>query len=314
MAEAAFKLTALEGPTFRALPQNIEAEQALLGAIFINNDAFYRVADFLKPNHFFEPLHGHIFELMGELIRSNRIASPITLKTFLPATLDFAGLSVAQYLARLAAEATTVINAPDYGRTVYDLAVRRELIKIAEDMLSTAYDSAVDCAPQDQIEQAEQLLYDIAETGRYGGGFETFETALDSAIDRAAQAYQSDGGLSGLATGLKDLDVKMGGLQPTDLIIIAGRPGMGKTSLATNIAFNVASAYDPTQQVDGSLKSVSGGIVAFFSLEMSSEQLATRVLSEQAEVPSSNIRRGEIVETDFERLIEHRQRMRRLPL
>ncbi len=314
MAEAAFKLAALDAPSHRELPQNIEAEQALLGAIFINNDAFYRVADFLKPNHFFEPLHGHIFELMGELIRSNRIASPITLKTFLPATLDIAGLSVAQYLARLAAEATTVINAPDYGRTVYDLAVRRELIKVAEDMLSTAYDSAIDCAPQDQIEQAEQLLYDIAETGRYGGGFETFETALDSAIDRAAQAYQSDGRLSGLATGLRDLDGKMGGLQPTDLIIIAGRPGMGKTSLATNIAFNVASIYDPTQQVDGSSRPDAGGIVAFFSLEMSSEQLATRVLSEQAEVASSNIRRGEIAETDFERLIQHRQRMRRLPL
>ncbi len=314
MAETVFKLTALQAPTCRELPQNIEAEQALLGAIFINNDAFYRVADFLKPNHFFEPLHGHIFELMGELIRSNRIASPITLKTFLPATLDIAGLSVAQYLARLAAEATTVINAPDYGRTVYDLAVRRELIKIAEDMLSAAYDAAVDSAPQDQIEQAEQLLYDIAETGRYGGGFETFETALDSAIDRAAQAYQSDGKLSGLATGLKDLDGKMGGLQPTDLIIIAGRPGMGKTSLATNIAFNVASACDPAQQVDGSLRSVAGGIVAFFSLEMSSEQLATRVLSEQAEVPSSSIRRGEIAETDFTRLLDHRQKMRRLPL
>jgi replicative DNA helicase len=314
VAEAAFKLPALDAPPHRELPQNIEAEQALLGAIFINNDAFYRVADFLKPNHFFEPLHGHIFELMGELIRSTRIASPITLKTFLPATLDIAGLSVAQYLARLAAEATTVINAPDYGRTVYDLAVRRELIKVAEDMLSTAFDSAIDCAPQDQIEQAEQLLYDIAETGRYGGGFETFETALDSAIDRAAQAYQSDGRLSGLATGLRDLDGKMGGLQPTDLIIIAGRPGMGKTSLATNIAFNVASTYDPTQQVDGSSRPDAGGIVAFFSLEMSSEQLATRVLSEQAEVASSNIRRGAIAETDFERLIEHRQKMRRLPL
>ncbi|WP_454634969.1 replicative DNA helicase [Bradyrhizobium cenepequi] len=314
MAEVAFKLTALDAPTYRELPQNIEAEQALLGAIFINNDAFYRVADFLKPNHFFEPLHGRIFELMSDLIRGNRIASPITLKTFLPATLDIAGLSVAQYLARLAAEATTVINAPDYGRTVYDLAVRRELIKIAEDMLGSAFDAAVDCAPQDQIQHAEQLLYEIAETGRYGGGFETFETALDSAIDRAAQVYQSDGRLSGLATGLKDLDARMGGLQPTDLIIIAGRPGMGKTSLATNIAFNVASAYDPTQQVDGSLRPAAGGIVAFFSLEMSSEQLATRVLSEQAEVPSSSIRRGEIGETDFERLLKHRQKMRRLPL
>jgi replicative DNA helicase len=154
----------------------------------------------------------------------------------------------------------------------------------------------------------------LAETGRYGGGFETFETALDSAIDRAAQAYQSDGRLSGLATGLKDLDEQMGGLQPTDLIIIAGRPGMGKTSLATNIAFNVASSYDATRQVDGSVRPVAGGTVAFFSLEMSSEQLATRVISEQTEIPSSDIRRGEIDETAFGKLLDCRQKMRRLPL
>jgi replicative DNA helicase len=192
--------------------------------------------------------------------------------------------------------------------------VRRELIKIAEDMLNGAYEAPIDCAPENQIQHAEQLLYEIAEMGRYGGGFETFETALDNAIDRAAQAYQSDGRLSGLATGLKDLDAKMGGLQPTDLIIIAGRPGMGKTSLATNIAFNVASAYDATQQVDGSVRPVAGGIVAFFSLEMSSEQLATRVISEQTEIPSSDIRRGEIDETDFGKLLDCRQEMRRLPL
>jgi len=210
VSEAAFKLKPLEAPLYREPPHNIEAEQALLGAMLINNDAYHRVADFLKVNHFFEPLHGTIFEVMSELIRSNKIANPITLKTFLPATLDLAGLSVAQYLARLAAEATTVINAADYGRTVYDLAVRRELIKIAEDMLNDAFDAAFDCAPQDQIQHAEQLLYEIAETGRYGGGFETFETALDNAIDRAAQAYQSDGRLSGLATGLKDLDAKNG--------------------------------------------------------------------------------------------------------
>lgn len=314
MAEAAFKLAARAGSTYRELPQNIEAEQALLGAILINNDAYYRVVDFLKANHFFEPLHGHIFEVMGALIRSNRVANPITLKAFLPTTIEIVGFSVAQYLARLAAEATTVINAPDYGRTIYDLAVRRELIKVAEDMLSSAFEAAVDSAPQEQIQHAEQLLYEIAETGRYGGGFETFETALDSAIDRAAQAYESDGKLSGLATGLKDLDARLGGLQPTDLIVVAGRPGMGKTALATNIAFNVASAYDSTRQVDGALLPAAGGIVAFFSLEMSSEQLATRVLAEQAEISSSNIRRGEIGETEFGRLLDHRQKMRRLPL
>ncbi|MFN5673279.1 replicative DNA helicase [Bradyrhizobium sp.] len=314
MAEAAFKLAAPAGSTYRELPQNIEAEQALLGAILINNDAYYRVVDFLKANHFFEPLHGHIFEVMGELIRSNRVANPITLKAFLPTTIEIVGFSVAQYLARLAAEATTVINAPDYGRTIYDLAVRRELIKVAEDMLSSAFEAAVDSAPQEQIQHAEQLLYEIAETGRYGGGFETFETALDSAIDRAAQAYESDGKLSGLATGLKDLDARLGGLQPTDLIVVAGRPGMGKTALATNIAFNVASAYDSTRQVDRAPQPTAGGIVAFFSLEMSSAQLAPRVLAAQAEISATSIRRGEIGETEFNRLLDRRQKMRRIPL
>lgn len=314
MAEAALKFRALDAPAYRELPQNIEAEQALLGAIFINNDAFHRVADLLKPNHFFEPLHGRIFEITADLIRSNRIASPVTMKTFLPATLDVAGVTAAQYLARLAAEATTVINAPDYARTVYDLAVRRELIKVAEDMLATAFEADVDSAPGDQIQNAEQLLYEIAETGRYGGGFETFDVAADTAIDRAAQAYQRDGCLSGLATGLKDLDAKMGGLQPTDLIVIAGRPGMGKTSLATNIAFNIASARQRATLRDAAAQQPEGGIVAFFSLEMSSEQLATRVLSEQAEVSSSSIRRGEIGETQFDRLLHVRERMRRLPL
>lgn len=314
VAEAALKLRALDAPAYRELPQNIEAEQALLGAIFINNDAFHRVADFLKPNHFFEPLHGRIFEIAAELIRSNRVASPITLKTFLPATLDVAGLSASQYLARLAAEATTVINAPDYARTVYDLAARRELIKVAEDMLATAFDADVDSAPQDQIQNAEQLLYEIAETGRYGGGFETFDAAADTAIDRAAKAYQRDGGLSGLATGLKDLDAQVGGLQPTDLVVIAGRPGMGKTSLATNIAFNVASVRQQAVQLDPTAQQLAGGIVAFFSLEMSSEQLATRVLSEQSEVSSSSIRRGEIAEMQFDGLLRVRERMRGLPL
>lgn len=314
MAEAALKFRALDAPACRELPQNIEAEQALLGAIFINNDAFHRVADFLKPNHFFEPLHGRIFEIAADLIQSNRVASPITLKTFLPATLDIAGLTVAQYLARLAAEATTVINAPDYARTVYDLAVRRELIKVAEDMLATAFEADIDSAPGDQIQNAEQLLYAIAETGRYGEGFEAFDAAADTAIDRAALAYQRDGGLSGLATGLKDLDAKMGGLQPTDLIVIAGRPGMGKTSLATNIAFNVASARQRATQRDATAQRPDTGVVAFFSLEMSSEQLATRVLSEQAEISSSSIRRGAIEETQFNRLLRVRESMRRLPL
>src|SRR5947207_11856337 len=281
-------------PPYRAAPHNIEAEQALLGAILVNNEALYRVSDFLEPQHFFEPIHRQIYDISRSLIRTGKLASPVTLKTFLPAEIDIAGLTLAQYLARLAAEATTIINAVDYGRTVYDLAIRRELIKVGEDMVNVAFDAPVDFAPREQIEDAERRLYELAETGRYGGGFLRFETALTTALEMASHAYQRDGKLSGLATGLRDLDNKMGGLQKSDLIILAGRPGMGKTSLATNIAYNVARAWRGEVQADGQIATVNGGRVGFFSLEMSAEQLATRILSEQTEISSSKIRRGEI--------------------
>src|SRR5499433_3053863 len=277
-------------PAYRTAPHNIEAEQALLGAILVNNEALYRVSDFLEPQHFFEPIHQQLYDLARSLIRTGKLASPITLKTFLPADVDIAGLTLAQYLARLAAEATTIINAVDYGRTVYDLALRRELIQIGEDMVNVAFDAPVDFAPGDQIEDAERRLYELAEVGRYGGGFQKFETALTTAVDMAARAYQREGKLSGLATGLKDLDRMMGGLQASDLIIIAGRPGMGKTSLATNIAYNIARAYRAETQHEGRMKTVDGGIVGFFSLEMSAEQLATRIIAERSGVPSYKIR------------------------
>src|SRR5215203_5338805 len=162
---------------YRLAPHNIEAEQALIGALLVNNEAFYRVSDFLQAEHFYEPIHQRIFDLAASLIRAGKIATPITLKTFLPADLDVAGLNGPQYLARLAAEATTVINAADYGRTIYDLAVRRDLIRIGEDMVNVAFDAPVDFAPREQIEEAERRLYELAETGHYGGGFQPFETA-----------------------------------------------------------------------------------------------------------------------------------------
>src|SRR5215211_1936125 len=183
-------------PPYRAAPHNIEAEQALLGAILVNNEALYRVSDFLEPGHFFEPIHQQIYDIARSLIRTGKLASPVTLKTFLPADVDIAGLTVAQYLARLAAEATTIINAADYGRTIYDLAVRRDLIQIGEDMVNVAFDAPVDFAPRDQIEDAERRLYELAEIGRYGGGFQKFETALTTALEMASNAYQRDGGLS----------------------------------------------------------------------------------------------------------------------
>jgi len=314
MAEAARKFGVAEQPLYREAPNNIEAEQALLGAILVNNDAFYRVSDFLKPSHFYEPLHRRIFEVAAELIRMGKVATPITLKTFLPADEKVGDMTVAQYVVRLAVEAVTVVNATDYGRAIYDLATRRALITVGEDMVNIAYDAPVDMSPSEQIEDAERRLFELAETGRYDGGFESFTDAVKTAVDMANAAYMRDGGLSGLATGMRDLDRRMGGLQSSDLIVLAGRPGMGKTSLATNIAFNVAEAYVPAQQADGSFKAANGGVVGFFSLEMSSEQLATRIISEQTEISSSKIRRGEISEMDFEKLVACSQTMQKIPL
>jgi replicative DNA helicase len=308
------KLPTDRTPAFRTSPHNIEVEQALLGAVLVNNEAFYRVSDFLNPDHFFEPIHQKIYELAGGLVRAGKIATPVTLKTFLPADLDVAGLTASQYLARLAAEATTVINAEDYGRTIYDLALRRALIGIGEEMVNEAYDAAVDSSPRDQIEAAERNLYELAETGRYNGGFQRFAQALTTAVDMAARAYQRDGRLSGLATGLRDLDRMMGGLQSSDLVIIAGRPGMGKTALATNIAYNIARAWRGEVRPDGRIVAANGGIVGFFSLEMSAEQLATRIISEQTEIPSYRIRRGEIDPPDFDRIAEAAREMETTPL
>ena len=300
-----------ETPVFREEPHNLEAEQALLGAILVNNEALDRVSNFLKPGHFFDPLHGRIFETASKLIMGGKRATPITLKTFFQADGPVGELSVPQYLGRLAANATTIINAEDYGRTVYDLAVRRQLIEIGETMVNTAYDSPIDAHPSVQIEEAEQQLYELAETGKYGSGFEPFSSALTDAIDMAANAYRRDGGLSGLATGFADLDHRMGGLQPSDLIIIAGRPSMGKTALATNIAYHVAKAY--TANTDGDAPP-DGAVVGFFSLEMSAEQLATRIIAEQSYIPSELIRRGRIDSDQFDRIVEVSQELQNLPL
>src|SRR5215467_13335931 len=300
-------------PAYRSAPHNIEAEQSLLGAILVNNDAFYRVSDFLEPKHFYEPIHQTIYETSASLIRMGKVATPVTLKTFLPAETDIGGMTVGQYLARLAAEATTIINAEDYGHTVYDLSIRRSLIQVGEEMVNVAYDAPVDFSPRNQIEDAERRLYELAESGRYDGGFQKFSQALTIAVDMAAKAFQRDGKLSGISTGLRDLDTKMGGLQPSDLIILAGRPGMGKTSLATNIAYNIARAYQGEVQPDGTMKAVNGGVVGFFSCEMSAEQLATRIIAERTGIPSSNIRRGGITENDFEKIRDYSIELQSLP-
>ena len=298
----------------RNAPHNLEAEQALLGAILVNNEAMDRVTGFLDPVHFYDPLHGAIYETAGKLIAMGKQATPITLRTFFETSEPLGEITVPQYLGRLAASATTIINARDYGQTIYDLAVRRQLILIGEELVNTAYDSPIDNPPKEQIEEAEQRLFQIAEKGKYGGGFSTFGSALTIALEMANNAYLRDGGLSGVSSGLRDLDVKMGGLQASDLIVLAGRPSMGKTALATNIAFNIAKAYKAEKQADGTIKVLDGAVVGFFSLEMSAEQLATRILAEQAEISSEDIRRGKIKEDEFRRLKKATAELSSLPL
>ena len=298
--------------TFRMPPHNVEAEQALLGAILVNNEAFDRVSDFLLPEHFSQEIHQRVFEVTAKLVRGGKIATPITLKTFL-GDHDLGGITVPQYLARLASEATTIINAADYGRMIYDLAVRRGLISIGEEIVNVAFDAPVDHSPREQIEAAERHLYAIAESGRAEGGFQTFSMALTTAIDVAAKAYERDGKLSGISTGMIDMDKSLGGLQKSDLVVLAGRPAMGKTALATNIAFNVARAYRSETRPDGTLETVNGGIVGFFSLEMSAEQLATRIIAEQSGVASYKIRRGDVTDDDFHRVTEAARQMQHVP-
>ncbi len=299
--------------TYRLAPHNIDAEQALLGAVLVNNEAFYRVSDFLEPEHFYEQVHSEIYSVLAKIIRAGKTATPVTAKTFLPDEL-IDEVTMAQYLARLAAEATTVINAYDYGQTIYDLALERALIQIGEEMVEVAYERDVERSPNMQIEAAERQLFDLAEKGRYDGGFQGFSKALRDAIDMAGEAYKRDGGLSGLATGLSELDRLMGGLQRSDLVILASRPAMGKTSLAANISFEVAKSYRSSTQADGRTKTENGGIVGFFSLEMSSEQLATRILAEQSGISSSDIRRGNIHESQFSKLVDTSALLNEVPL
>lgn len=303
-----------EDARYREVPNNIEAEQALLGAILVNNAAFDRVSGFLQPGHFFEPVHGRIYDTISQIIGMGKLASPVTLKTFFENDESLDEIGGPQYLARLAASATAIINAEEYAHTIYDLATRRNLILIGEDMVNSAYDAPVDFPPENQIEDAEQRLYELAEKGKYGGDFKRFGSALADAIDMAAAAYERDGGLSGISCGLKDIDERMGGLQASDLIILAGRPSMGKTALATNIAFHVARNYRTEKQPDGTEKAIDGAVVGFFSLEMSAEQLATRIIAEQAGVSSGKIRRGRIIEEEYNRLVRVSQELQSLPL
>ncbi len=297
-----------------ALPHNIEAEQQLLGAILTNNDVFDRIAAILRAEHFFDPVHQRIFEISAARIQKNQLVSPVTLKAFMEDDAGLKDLGGPAYLVRLAGAAIGAYAARDYAQMVHDLSVRRELIALGRDITARAAKVEVASEPRDQITEAEQRLYRLAEQGTAERGFQSFLKAVTDAVNVANAAYQRDGGLAGISTGLVDLDKKLGGLHPSDLLILAGRPSMGKTSLATNIAFNIAKAHRRGALPDGGEGAVDGGVVGFFSLEMSAEQLAARILSEAAEVPSEQIRRGDMTEAEFRRFVEAAKALEACPL
>ncbi|MGD9918931.1 MAG: replicative DNA helicase [Paenirhodobacter sp.] len=296
------------------LPHNIEAEQQLLGAILTNNDIFDRIASVVRPEHFYEPVHRTIYETVIARIQKNALASPVTIKAYLEDDPGLQALGGAAYLARLAGAAISAYAARDYAQMIHDLALRRELIRLGKNLSASAQKVDIGIEPDELIVETEGALYKLAETGTAEKGFVSFLKAVTEAVQSANAAYQREGGLAGVSTGLTDLDKKLGGLHPSDLLILAGRPSMGKTSLATNIAFNIAKAYRRGMRHDGSEGAVEGGVVAFFSLEMSAEQLAARVLSEAAEVPSEQIRRGDMTETEFRRFIEAAKSLETCPL
>ena len=308
---------AAEAPGYRAAPHNLEAVHALLGALLVNNEAASLVSAFLAPEHFFLPVHGRIFDAVLRMIERGMIANPVTLKHYFERDEGLTDAGGGQYLARLAGSAVTVINAEHYGRTIHDLALRRALVGIGEDVVNAAYDSPLDHPAAEQIEAAEYRLYEIAEGGRIDPGGQQFAAPLARAVEMIERAYQRDSRLTGAPTGFLDLDRLLGGLHASDLVILAGRPSMGKTALATNIAFNAASRFDEgggaRDGPDGK-RPADGARVAFFSLEMSAEQLATRLLAEQTEMPSDKLRRGEVRDTDFMEIVRATQAMEGLPL
>ena len=296
------------------MPHNIEAEQQLLGAILTNNEIYDRVASIIGAQHFFDPVHGRIFETAEARIRKNAIASPVTLKAFLEDDPGLAELGGPTYLVNLAGASISSFAARDYAQLIYDLAIRRELMGIGRNIADKAASIDVASEPKEQIVEAEQQLYALGEQGQSDSGFQSFLKAVTDAVNVANAAYQRDGGLAGVSTGLSDLDKKLGGLHRSDLLILAGRPSMGKTSLATNVAFNIAKAYKKGKTPDGVEGAVNGGVVGFYSLEMSAEQLAARILSEASEVPSERIRRGDMTEEEFRRFVNAAKELEACPL
>ncbi len=293
---------------FRVMPHSFDAEQGLLGAIMVNNQAYEKVSDFLLPEHFMHGLHARLFDAMVKLIERGQLANPVTLKPLFENDQDMIDLGGPTYMVRLASSITAVVNIADYGHLVYDLHLRRKLISIGEDMVNESYQPKPATTATDQIEATEQRLFELSKSGHADGGFITFDTALDRAKQAAEAAYKRDGKIAGVTTSFIDLDKKLGGLHNSDLIILAGRPSMGKTALATNIGFNVAR-----RAMDQSMEKDDRKTVAFFSLEMSAEQLANRIISEEAGVSSDRIRRGDMRKDEFHRVIDAVNELSRIP-
>lgn len=291
----------------RVLPHNMEAEQALLGALLIDNRGLEKIGDFLRTEHFFVPAHGRIYEAITTVAERGQVASPVTLKDYFAGDTDLSGVGGPAYLAELAGGVASIISTRDYALAVYNLFLRRSLITIGEDVVTQAYTHTLERDVTDTIESAEAQLFRLAEQGQIKGGFITLRDSVLSAIRTAERAYQTEGHVTGVTTGLIDMDKKLGGLQKSDLLILAGRPSMGKTALATNIAFAAAQRY---AQSGGK----EGAVVGFFSLEMSADQLATRILADQSGVSADSIRRGTIRQDDFRAFVEASQRLAATPL
>ena len=296
------------------MPHSIEAEQQLLGGLLNNNDLYYSLEDKVDPEHFYDPVHSRIFEIVSTRIKDGKLASAVTVNNFLTEDEGLKELGGSSYLAQLMAGSVASSAIKDYSKLVYDLAIRRELIILGQEISSRAQSIKVDEQPEEQIILAEQNLYKIGDSGKSETGFKSFLKALGEAVQVANAAHHRDGNLAGISTGFIDLDKKMGGLHSSDLIILAGRPSMGKTSLATNIAYNIAKSFKKNDNADGTSETVNGGIVGFYSLEMSAEQLAARILSETAEIPSEQIRRGDMTESEFRRFVEAAKSIESSPL
>ena len=288
---------------FKELPNNIEAEQAVIGSILVSNDIFDEISTIISSINFYDPMHQKIYEAVESLIYKGMLANPITLKNYFEDEKD--DLNVPEYLVKITKFSTSVRQAIEYSKIIYDMFVRRELIKISEQTIDSAKLNELDTNGQNIIENSERLLFDLAEKGSFNSSLIKFDEAMKQTIEMASAAYKNEEGIVGVPTGLRDLDDKLGGLHQSDLIIIAGRPSMGKTSLATNIAFNAA------QKLQDSGKKSS---IAFFSLEMSSEQLSTRIISEQARISSNDIRRGRISDEQFDKFLETSKNIAELPL